>query len=531
MYAHRSREGVKREQVSPQPATKRERELVPRAQHPVLKFQRQLGNRCAQRVLNLARQGETEAPSQVEAAIERARGQGQALDQAVRAQMESAFGEDFAGVRVHADPEAHALASRLEALAFTTERDIFFAQGTYSPGSSSGRALLAHELAHVVQQKGAAARSKLTIGGTDDHYEREAEAAAQAVMNGEHGDLGGRPRLAPGAGVARARVQRLSVPLRGWGGVPRGMDDSSMDINPELSLWVGGQATERRALTGSNSVMIPLNTDGEIQVAASVSVFKDNPLLNETNDWYVAFKWQIRVDERGRLTLSPPRSESGGGTGDAPWFLDANPSQDATHVGIALTLRSTESTSRGNSLNIGGTLDLKPFGVGGGVSGGYSRSWGSSPGSTLTLGRGFIVELRVPAHVEVGPVTIIRRYPFYFATGRATLGVNPATGEDEDVRLTAFLRSLDPTGDRGAGMKGVVEGYASPLGDKEANRALATRRTNYILNRVRAALPRADFVPSPLGADIWLSEGVPAVDNSERHRVVFLEIQRTQATE
>ena len=80
-------------------------------------------------------------------------------------------------------------------------------------------------------------------------------------------------------------------------------------------------------------------------------------------------------------------------------------------------------------------------------------------------------------------------------------------------------------------MKGVVEGYASPLGDKEANRALATRRTNYILNRVRAALPRADFVPSPLGADIWLSEGVPAVDNSERHRVVVLEIQRTQATE
>src|SRR2546425_936300 len=95
--------------------------------------------------------------------------------------MESAFGEDFAGVRVHADPEAHALASRLEALAFTTERDIFFAQGTYSPGSSSGRALLAHELAHVVQQKGAAARSKLTIGGTDDHYEREAEAAAQEI--------------------------------------------------------------------------------------------------------------------------------------------------------------------------------------------------------------------------------------------------------------------------------------------------------------------------------------------------------------
>src|SRR2546430_9021026 len=51
-----------------------------------------------------------------------------------------------------------------------------------------------------------------------------------------------------------------------------------------------------------------------------------------------------------RSTLFPYttlfRSESGGGTGDAPWFLDANPSQDATHVGIALTLRSTESTDR-----------------------------------------------------------------------------------------------------------------------------------------------------------------------------------------
>jgi hypothetical protein len=69
--------------------------------------------------------------------------------------MEPVFGADFSQVRVHTDTQANTLNRTLSARAFTTGRDIFFRQGEYRPGSSTGQELIAHELTHVVQQGGA----------------------------------------------------------------------------------------------------------------------------------------------------------------------------------------------------------------------------------------------------------------------------------------------------------------------------------------------------------------------------------------
>lgn len=66
--------------------------------------------------------------------------------------MEHAFGADLGGVRVHSGEGAHALNRSLQAKAFTTGQDIFFREGEYSPGSSGGQELIAHELTHVMQQ-------------------------------------------------------------------------------------------------------------------------------------------------------------------------------------------------------------------------------------------------------------------------------------------------------------------------------------------------------------------------------------------
>jgi hypothetical protein len=150
-------------------------------------LQRQYGNRYVQRVLALARTdaGEASAAPEVERAIQGARGGGQALDSGVRAQMEPALGADFSGVRVHADAGADALNRSLNARAFTSGRDVFFRQGTYNPGSSSGRELLAHELTHVVQQNGDQIRTKLTVGQPGDRYEQEADQVARAVLQQE----------------------------------------------------------------------------------------------------------------------------------------------------------------------------------------------------------------------------------------------------------------------------------------------------------------------------------------------------------
>lgn len=77
---------------------------------------------------------------------------GQPLDAATRAFMEPRFGQDFSRVRVHADLKAAESSRSINALAYTVGRDVVFGAGSYSPQTTSGRQLLAHELAHVVQQ-------------------------------------------------------------------------------------------------------------------------------------------------------------------------------------------------------------------------------------------------------------------------------------------------------------------------------------------------------------------------------------------
>jgi Domain of unknown function (DUF4157) len=149
-----------------------------------LQLQKSYGNRYIQRVLALARkgEGEGEVSPEVEAAIERSRGGGQTLDAGVRRQMESAFGADFSGVRVHTGAESHSLNRAVNAIAFTTGQDIFFRNGAYDPASSSGRELLAHELTHVVQQGGRAiVQGKLVVGEPDDAYEQEADQVARSI--------------------------------------------------------------------------------------------------------------------------------------------------------------------------------------------------------------------------------------------------------------------------------------------------------------------------------------------------------------
>jgi len=153
----------------------------------LLQMQRLYGNHYVQRVAAVARQGEGEAEvaPHVESGIEKARAGGQALDSGVRRQMESAFGADFSGVRVHTGSEAHALNREVNAVAFTTGQDVFFRQGAYDPGSSGGRELLAHELTHVVQQSGPGIKTKLTVSQPGDPLERQADEMARAVMQDE----------------------------------------------------------------------------------------------------------------------------------------------------------------------------------------------------------------------------------------------------------------------------------------------------------------------------------------------------------
>ncbi|HSN05088.1 MAG TPA: DUF4157 domain-containing protein [Nitrospira sp.] len=88
-------------------------------------------------------------------------GSGQPLDAATRAFFEPRFGRDFGAVRVHTDAQASEAARSVSARAFTVGRQLVFGKGEYSPASTEGKRLLAHELTHTAQQGATATRASL----------------------------------------------------------------------------------------------------------------------------------------------------------------------------------------------------------------------------------------------------------------------------------------------------------------------------------------------------------------------------------
>ena len=108
------------------------------------------------------------------------RGSGSGLDAGVRGRFEGSLG-DLSDVTVHTDDTADALNRSVSAKAFATGTDVYFAKGEYSPGSTDGDRLIAHELAHVVQQRGAASSGPLSVSEPGDAFETEADSVADSI--------------------------------------------------------------------------------------------------------------------------------------------------------------------------------------------------------------------------------------------------------------------------------------------------------------------------------------------------------------
>lgn len=169
-----------------------------------------LGNAHVGQVLNspgLQRAGATSAQQldeSVARAIEDRRGGGRPLEEDTRAEMEQSLGHDLSDVRVHTDSDAHQLNEAVSARAFTTGNDVFFKQGTYDPGSTSGRELLGHELTHVVQQReGTSGLGAGEVSHPSDPAERHAEAVGHSIANQQGAPA---PGSAPAGGIAREAV-------------------------------------------------------------------------------------------------------------------------------------------------------------------------------------------------------------------------------------------------------------------------------------------------------------------------------------
>ena len=114
-------------------------------------------------------------------------GGGHGLPADLRAELEAALGVDLSGVRLHADGASAEAAQAIRARAYAVGDDIFFAAGAYEPNAADGKRLIAHEVAHTVQQKSTPAgarQEKLEVSQPGDAAEVEADHFADAFVAG-----------------------------------------------------------------------------------------------------------------------------------------------------------------------------------------------------------------------------------------------------------------------------------------------------------------------------------------------------------
>lgn len=103
-------------------------------------------------VMRQSGRGPPEGSRPFEQTLASSKGGGSALPSDTRQFMESRIGADFSGVRIHTGVAAEGMSRSVNAQAFAHGSDIYFNSGKYSPGTSTGKILLAHELTHTVQQ-------------------------------------------------------------------------------------------------------------------------------------------------------------------------------------------------------------------------------------------------------------------------------------------------------------------------------------------------------------------------------------------
>ncbi len=192
-----------------------------------------------------------------------ARSAGQAIDAPLRQRMESRFLNDFSGVRIHPDAgqKVGSLAGNVRAV--TLGNDIYFRSGAYAPATDEGQALLAHELAHVVQQSGNTGSSSGPVQSRDGHpLESEAQTAAASFRQG-------RPVTVSTRGVAQG-PQAEEQQDHGWflNQVLKVVPQLRPVLDRGLFNWVGDRIGE---IAGNIVAEIRRPIDAISGVASSVS--------------------------------------------------------------------------------------------------------------------------------------------------------------------------------------------------------------------------------------------------------------------
>jgi hypothetical protein len=177
---------------------------------------------------------------------------GHALPDGLRGRFETSLGVDLGGVRVHDDAAAAHASAALGARAYAVGQDVFVGAGHYAPETTDGAWLLAHEVAHTVQQRGATAgpQTKLEVSEAGDACEVEADAAANAMMEGRAASV-----------TAASGVARKIMPDKGHKPDAKEAPKEIRTVITQMTIAEGGKA--RIVMNAGSKRGVTLGLHGE----------------------------------------------------------------------------------------------------------------------------------------------------------------------------------------------------------------------------------------------------------------------------
>jgi hypothetical protein len=261
-------------------------------------------------------------------AIQGQLGAGRSLDGGVRSQMESTFGMNFSHVRVHTDATAAGLSESLNARAFTVGRDVAFGSGEYQPGTLIGDALIAHELAHVVQQgkAGTPAMPLQKGGGEYNALEEDADqSAVGAIISLWDRARDGVASLAQDtlprlrSGLALQRCALFGPQLQS----PQKVKDESEKIRADILAGLSEGDTKREVELELDQMEAIYKRDLKLAGSdTSKQAQAQKRFLDQLHRLYESYKLQLKLTQEYGIrftaapTRIPPRSP-----GSSPMFL------------------------------------------------------------------------------------------------------------------------------------------------------------------------------------------------------------------
>jgi outer membrane protein OmpA-like peptidoglycan-associated protein len=183
------------------------------------------------------------------------RSPGEPLDHATRSFMEKRFSTDFSNVRIHTDAKAAESANAVNALAYTAERQIVFGKSRFAPQSAEGQRLLAHELAHVLQQSHVPPASA-SLQRAEKEQPFPGGGRVEDVRPGEHLVWNfniGQAALLPGH---QAQIPRLATEIK-----------AALARDPTATVDIEGQASP----TGTHNDELSLHRAQAVRAALSAA--------------------------------------------------------------------------------------------------------------------------------------------------------------------------------------------------------------------------------------------------------------------